>query len=193
MAACPVSIYPPLSVRRSPLMLTQRRLEANRRNAARSTGPRTPEGKARVARNPIKHGFFVAQEKWTPEQQRDFATLLGGFSDEFKPQGALEESCLMTMAENPYVQDGGDAALREYCRAQASPVPGARDGGAYRAAADEPEASRLRAQRSRLRRAGLWKPVIPAEREARAICRYSGRLGIGLSEAPCRGWKPRKA
>ena len=51
-----------------------------------------------------------------------------------------------------------------------------RDLDARIAAADPAEAARLRAQRSRLRRAGLWKPTIPGEREAKAIIRYLGRL-----------------
>ncbi|MEA2736690.1 MAG: hypothetical protein QOE14_3141, partial [Humisphaera sp.] len=38
--------------------LSRRRLRANRRNAKKSTGPRTAEGKRRAARNSISHGIF---------------------------------------------------------------------------------------------------------------------------------------
>ena len=39
--------------------MTPRRLEANRRNAARSTGPRTDRGKAAVALNHLTHGLVA--------------------------------------------------------------------------------------------------------------------------------------
>ena len=38
-------------------MATAAQIEANRRNAQRSTGPKTDEGKARVRRNAFKHGM----------------------------------------------------------------------------------------------------------------------------------------
>ncbi len=40
-------------------MTTPARIEANRRNARRSTGPRTQAGKARVASNAFRHGLAV--------------------------------------------------------------------------------------------------------------------------------------
>jgi hypothetical protein len=38
---------------------SQQKIEANRRNALRSTGPRTDAGKARSRRNALKHGLEV--------------------------------------------------------------------------------------------------------------------------------------
>jgi hypothetical protein len=39
------------------MFMSQARLAANRQNAQRSTGPNTPEGKARSRENALKHGF----------------------------------------------------------------------------------------------------------------------------------------
>ena len=38
-------------------MVSRRQLESNRRNARHSTGPRTPSGKLKSARNAFKHGL----------------------------------------------------------------------------------------------------------------------------------------
>jgi hypothetical protein len=49
-----------MSIRRSP-RLTPRSLAARRANALKSTGPRTPCGKARVSLNALKHGRSAAR------------------------------------------------------------------------------------------------------------------------------------
>ena len=41
--------------------ISQKKLIANRRNARRSTGPRTREGKRTVSRNALKHGVLSDQ------------------------------------------------------------------------------------------------------------------------------------
>lgn len=183
MAASPLGLAPaPVSnLRRRPFALTPRRLEANRRNARHSSGPRTAAGKARVARNSIKHGFFVAQERWSPAQQRDYEETLEGLRDDFKPQGATEDGCVRVMAES-YVRMAtmfryeNIAALKEHRRCE-------RELEGRIAAAEPSEAARLAAGREELRRQGLWRPTIPGPREAMAIVRYQGRLDRTIRHA----------
>jgi hypothetical protein len=44
-------------------MTTAKKIEANRRNAVHSTGPRTMAGKARSRRNALKHGLAVPLDR----------------------------------------------------------------------------------------------------------------------------------
>ena len=53
-------------------MTSDKQAQANRRNALRSTGPKTPEGKAAVRHNATKHGL-LSQEVLLPGE--DAATL----------------------------------------------------------------------------------------------------------------------
>jgi hypothetical protein len=71
---------------------SQARIDANRRNAQRSTGPRTPEGKRRSARNAVTHGILTHPfTLWQDEPARTaFDKLYAAFLDELDPVGLLE-------------------------------------------------------------------------------------------------------
>jgi hypothetical protein len=72
-----------------------RRAEANRRNAKRSTGPRTPEGKARSSKNATKAGVFVATlgpitKGPFEEDPEEFADQAEALISAHAPRDALE-------------------------------------------------------------------------------------------------------
>jgi hypothetical protein len=72
--------------------MSERQNEANRRNAQLSTGPRTPEGKARVGLNALKHGLTGQQVVLPNENPEDFDTFRDGLLSALDPHGALEET-----------------------------------------------------------------------------------------------------
>ncbi len=59
-------------------------------HALRSTGPRTPEGKAASSLNAIKHGLTARQVVIKGENQADFDALLERLTLDRKPSGELE-------------------------------------------------------------------------------------------------------
>lgn len=70
-------------------MVSRAQIAANRRNAQKSTGPKSAVGKARVAQNALKHGLAVAVRN-VPEQVVDLAALaaqLSGTEKEPNPTG----------------------------------------------------------------------------------------------------------
>ena len=61
-------------------MATVAQILANRANARRSTGPRTPQGKARSSQNNRRYGFRSAHpESLSPADQAELAQLLHDF------------------------------------------------------------------------------------------------------------------
>ncbi len=65
------------------------KVEANRRNVLHSTGPRTPEGKANVGLNALKHGFLsqqiVSSSKAIGEDPKEFEALLENLQQHYQP------------------------------------------------------------------------------------------------------------
>jgi hypothetical protein len=92
------------SLSTSPKILSVRKLEANRQNGKKSTGPRTAEGKERSRLNALKHGILakavVIQGGPGKEKRADFDLLLSEFWQHYSPQGPVEEMLVERMAHS---------------------------------------------------------------------------------------------
>ena len=73
--------------------VSPRKIEANKRNASRSTGPRTPIGKKRVSRNAVRHGFysrFLVIPRDDKESYREYSNWHAAIREYYQPVGWLE-------------------------------------------------------------------------------------------------------
>jgi len=77
---------------------SQANLAANRKNAALSTGPSSPEGKAIASRNSLKHGLLASDAVLPEEDTQAFLELLANLQAEHQPVGPLEELLLHHLA-----------------------------------------------------------------------------------------------
>jgi len=76
--------------------ISPKQLAANRRNAQKSTGPKTKAGRAASGKNAIKHGILsrevLVRGLNIKESNREFTALHKRFCDQLEPDGPLEEA-----------------------------------------------------------------------------------------------------
>src|SRR2546427_6790877 len=68
------------------------RLAANAANAQHSTGPRTPEGRARSSQNARTHGLTARDLVIAPNEHEEFEELLRDYQASVQPQDAIQQS-----------------------------------------------------------------------------------------------------
>ena len=68
-----------------------KQIRANQRNALKSTGPRTQEGKAAVRHNALTHGLLAKETLLSEEDQKVLAKLGAAVRDRLRPEGELED------------------------------------------------------------------------------------------------------
>jgi hypothetical protein len=79
--------------------ISPKQLAANRANAAQSSGPKTPEGKARSAQNSTKHGFTASTFAVVRlEDAQEIAHLKDDLVDVYRPVNSQEIFALERMA-----------------------------------------------------------------------------------------------
>src|SRR2546430_1543407 len=66
-------------------------IAANRRNAAKSTGPKTVSGKGRVGRNSVRHGLFARELYVSAEEHSEFETMRRDLLSQLAPATSLQK------------------------------------------------------------------------------------------------------
>jgi hypothetical protein len=79
-------------------MATIKQIDANRRNALKSTGPRTAEGKTAVSMNAFHHGLRARTIVLPGENRDEFHWLCHDLEVEWQPQSRTEQFYLEQMA-----------------------------------------------------------------------------------------------
>ena len=80
---------------------TPNKIEANRRNAKKSTGPRSAAGKAKSSRNEVKHGLLAGRIVLADHKDEDpqqFGLLLDGLLEDYQPQSTIETMLVERLA-----------------------------------------------------------------------------------------------
>src|SRR3712207_9186034 len=72
-------------------MTSERKVEANRKNALKSTGPKTPEGRDAVRLNALKHGLLSREILLPGEDEAALQELGERLRAELQPIGELED------------------------------------------------------------------------------------------------------
>ena len=80
-------------------MRTEKQIRASRENAKKSTGPRTPEGKARSSKNALKHGLLSQDAVIPGEDPAEFDRHLTLYEDTYLPHNCIERELVRQIAD----------------------------------------------------------------------------------------------
>ena len=90
---------------------SSRRAEANRKNAQKSTGPKTAEGKARSRFNAVKHGMRAATPVLPGEDKAAFDARLERWAKDLAPRDDVEQFLVKRAVELSWQLERADRAI----------------------------------------------------------------------------------
>jgi hypothetical protein len=115
--------------------MTPKQIEANRRNAQKSTGPKTPDGQAVSKMNALKHGILsreaVVRGRCIREDDQEFAALHQRLQEDLQPAGALEEMLVDQIATTHW-------RLRRVLKAESGEIALSVDNGQWERSHEHP-------------------------------------------------------
>src|SRR3954464_10424589 len=79
-------------------MTSVRQIQANRRNALKSTGPNTVEGKLQSRRNAVRHGLTAETVISALEDAEDYKAFEAAIIADYDPQTAVERELVLRLA-----------------------------------------------------------------------------------------------
>ena len=79
-------------------MTSLKQIEANRRNALKSTGPTTPEGKERSRRNALRHGLAAETVIAALEDAEDYQAFEAAVIADYDAESAVERELVLRLA-----------------------------------------------------------------------------------------------
>src|SRR5215213_10107468 len=79
-------------------MTSYRQIEANRRNALKSTGPTSPEGKQRSRCNAVRHGLTAETVISALEDAEDYKAFEAAVTADYDVQSAVERELVLRLA-----------------------------------------------------------------------------------------------
>ena len=160
-----------------------RKVEANRRNALKSTGPKTAAGKRTVAANALKNGFFskwlLIQHPDGKESQEEYAGFYADARKHYGPLGWLEELWVEKIVV-------GSWRLRRLIRCESGQIARALAGNSHRLerlkASDLAEPESARSSNSEME--GLTDHLfLPEKEELDKLLRYEAMISRQLNHA----------
>ncbi len=79
-------------------MTSYRQIEANRRNALRSTGPKSEEGRQASRRNALRHGLTAETVIGSLEDAEDYKAFEAAIAADYDAQSAVERELVLRLA-----------------------------------------------------------------------------------------------
>jgi hypothetical protein len=81
-------------------MSSQQKIEANRQNAQKSSGPTSPAGKEKSSLNAVKHGWTGQTIVVTPNETEPYQNITAGILKDLAPVGVRESDLAHGIANN---------------------------------------------------------------------------------------------